>query len=215
MTRRDQLSALYRRFLPAVVCLILLGGCSGSNQPTRYTDSRPGRKASEFDKQQDRPPSAMTLHAMADILATQGKDRECEFVLHRCIQEHPRFIPAYNSLAELRMRHGRLTEAVDILSKALVIRPRDPVLLNNLGMCLLVHKEYAKALERFAAAAGLTPASQKYRANMATTLGLMGRHEEALALLEQILPKDTAKSNAEVLRIAHEKENRPVPSPES
>jgi Flp pilus assembly protein TadD len=215
MTTHDRFSALCCRALAALVCLTLLGGCAGSNQAASYGDSRPAPKASDFDTQANRPPSAKTLHSMADILATQGKDRECEFVLCRCVREYPRFIPAYNSLAELRMRHGRLVEAIDILSKALEIRPQDPVLLNNQGMCLLVRKEYPKALERFTAAAGLMPASQKYRANLATTLGLMGRQEEALALLEQVLPQDKAKSNAQLLRIAYEKENHPAPSPES
>jgi serine/threonine-protein kinase len=143
---------------------------------------------------------------MADILATQGKDTECEFVLRRCIRQYPQFTPAHASLAELQMRQGRVHEAVDVLSGALQIRPRDPVLLNNLGMCFLVRKEYEKALEQFTKAAGLIPESKRYRANMATTLGLLGRHEESSALLQQILPEEKAQHNAEVLRRARERE---------
>jgi Flp pilus assembly protein TadD len=146
---------------------------------------------------------------MADILATQGKDNECEFVLRRCLQEYPRFTPAYNSLAELQMRQGRVHEAVAVLSKALEIRPKDPVLLNNLGMCLLLSKEYRKALDRFTQAGGLVPENTKYRANMAIALGLLGRQEEAQALLEQVLPKDKAGHNAEVLRKAWERQAHP------
>jgi serine/threonine-protein kinase len=104
------------------------------------------------------------------------------------------------------MRQGRVHEAVDVLSGALQIRPRDPVLLNNLGMCFLVRKEYEKALEQFTKAAGLIPESKRYRANMATTLGLLGRHEESSALLQQILPEEKAQHNAEVLRRARERE---------
>jgi serine/threonine-protein kinase len=142
---------------------------------------------------------------MAEILATQGKDRECEFVLQRCVQDYPRFTPASNSLAELRMRQGRIHEAVDTLSAALQIRPHDPVLLNNLGMCLLLRKEYERALDHFTRAAGLVPENEKYRANMATALGLLGRQEESLALLQQILPADKAQRNAEVLRNAYDR----------
>jgi serine/threonine-protein kinase len=143
---------------------------------------------------------------MAQILAAQGKDAECEFVLRRCVQEYPHCTPAHNSLAELQMRHGHIHEAIEILSTALQIRPRDPVLLNNLGMCLLLRKEYARALERFTDAAGLVPEQEKYRANMATALGLLGRQEESLALLQQILPPDRAEHNAEVLRKAYDHE---------
>jgi serine/threonine-protein kinase len=149
---------------------------------------------------------------MAQILAAQGKDAECEFVLRRCVQEHPRFTPAYNSLAELQMRQGRVHEAVDALSAALKIRPRDPVLLNNLGMCLLLRKEYEGALRQFTEAAGLVPENEKYRANMATALGLLGRQEESLALLQQVLPREKAEYNAEVLRKAYDKAARPSES---
>jgi Flp pilus assembly protein TadD len=193
---------------PGRVCLLglsvfLVCGCSSPS---------PSRSTARFDKPpaaappRDLPPSAKTLYSMAEILAAQGKDKESEFVLRRCLQEHAHFTPAYNSLAELQMRQGRIHEAVDTLAAALKIRPRDPVLLNNLGMCLLLRKEYVRALECFTSAAGLVPENERYRGNMATALGLLGRQEESLALLQQILPRDKADYNAEVLRRAHDKE---------
>lgn len=147
---------------------------------------------------------------MAQILANQGKDAQCEFVLRRCVQDYPQFTPAYNSLAELQMRQGRIHEAVDTLSAALKVRPRDPVLLNNLGMCLLLRREYEPALARFTDAAGLVPENGKYRANMATALGLLGRREESQALLEQVLPRDKVEHNADVLRKAYDNQARPA-----
>jgi Flp pilus assembly protein TadD len=182
----------------------LLCGCSPPSLSVSQSNSRYGKPAAEPPR--DPPPTAKTLYSMAEILATQGKDRECEFVLQRCVQEHPRFTPAYNRLAELQMRQGRIHAAVDSLTAALQIRPQDPVLLNNLGMCLLLRKEYERALDHFTRAAGLVPENEKYRGNMATALGLLGRQEESLALLQQILPRDKADCNAEVLRKAHDKE---------
>ena len=67
----------------------------------------------EFQKQTDRPPTSKTLFAMANILAVQGRDQECEFLLKRIIQENPRCLPAYNSLAELQMRQGKINAAID------------------------------------------------------------------------------------------------------
>jgi Flp pilus assembly protein TadD len=183
-----------------------LGGCqqqqqrhSAGHNPT-LKDPPP-----EFEMRQDRPPTQKTLFTMADILAVQGKDRQCEFVLRRCIQEYPQFMPAYNRLAELLMRQGRANEAVMMLAAAIQIRPDDPVLLNNMGMCLIIRQEYGKALEHFTLAAGLRPENKKYRANMATALGLLGRHEESLALLQQCLFEQDAGHNAEVLHEASEK----------
>jgi len=195
------------RFLAVLACLagIVLGGCEGqqrygAGQKPKWKDPSP-----ESEMRQDRPPTQKTLFTMADILATQGKDRQCEFVLRRCIQEYPQFMPAYNRLAELLMRQGRANEAVMVLAEALQIRSDDPVLLNNLGMCLMIRKEYGKALEHFTRAAGLRPENRKYRANMATALGLLGRHEESLALLQQCLFEPEANHNAQVLREANEK----------
>jgi Flp pilus assembly protein TadD len=167
-------------------------------------DERPRYEASppEGDVGDEPVPTATTLSSMADILAAQGKDTECEFVLKRCIGQYPGYTPAYNSLAELQMRQGRVKEAAEVLSSALELRPADPVLLNNLGMCFLVHKEYERALDYFTRAAALVPENEKYRANMATSLGMLGRDDEALSLMEQILPPEKAKLNMEVLRTA-------------
>lgn len=195
--------------LCGVLCFVFLAGCSSSERLSPGKDARPNPTQERLPKPGDPPPSAKTLYSMADILATQGKESSCEFVLRRCISEYPRFVPAYNSLAELEMRQGRVNEAVADLSKALEIRPRDPVLLNNLGMCFLVRQEYAQALDQFTKAAGVVPENEKYRANMATALGLLGRNEEALALLQQVLPGESARNNAEVLRRAFEKQTTP------
>jgi Flp pilus assembly protein TadD len=195
---------------PTCACLLglsvfLVCGCS-SPHPSVSPSTARFDKPSTAEPKHDLPPSAKTLYSLAEILAMQGKDKECEFVLRRCLQEHPRFTPASNDLAELLMRQGRIHEAIDTLSAARQIRPRDPVLLNNLGMCLLLRKEYVRALEHFTSAAGLVPENEKYRGNMATALGLLGRQEESLALLQQILPADRAAYNAEVLRKAHDRE---------
>lgn len=188
------------------VCTLLFCGCASPTATDTSTKARARQGPGDFETQPDRPPSAKTLYSMAGILAAQGKDSECEFILRRCLREHPRFLPAYNSLAELQMRQGRTNEAVDVLSEALHLRPHDPVLSNNLGMCWLVRREFAKALEQFTKAAGVVPESLKYRANMATALGLLGRQEESLALLQQVLPADQARHNAEVLRKAYEEQ---------
>ncbi len=184
---------------------IMLGGCEGQQRydarhASGLNDPPPG-----FEMQQDRRPTQKTLFTMAGILATQGKDRQCEFVLRRCIQEYPRFTPAYNDLAELLMRQGRTNEAVAVLTAANQLRPEDPVLLNNLGMCLMIRREYANALQQFTDAAGLRPENKKYRANMATALGLLGRRDECLSLLHQCLPKEEADHNAQVLQEANER----------
>jgi tetratricopeptide (TPR) repeat protein len=51
----------------------------------------------------------------------------------------------------------------------------------------------------FMRAAEAAPENARYRANMATALGLLGRYEEALALFEQVVPPADAHRNLAVL----------------
>jgi Flp pilus assembly protein TadD len=176
-------------------CMVCTVGCSEPDTDWVQNDS-----LSDFDGQANRHPSVKILWAMADILATQGKDSECEFVLKRIIYEHPSFLPADNSLAELKMRQGQTKEAIKALQKGLEIEPETPLLLNNLGMCWIILQDNEIALEMFTKAAGLMPENPKYRANMAVALGLMDRGEESMSLFNQVLPMELAYQNLCVLR---------------
>jgi serine/threonine-protein kinase len=147
----------------------------------------------------DRPPTAKTLYLMADILTAQGKDTEAEQLYQRIYSQYPEFRPTYNAYAALLMRQRRIPEATKTLETGLDLNPNDPVLLNNMGMCFLIRKDYSHALSYFTDAAGIVPENTRYRSNMATALALMGRQEEALTLYRQILPEDQAKENIEVL----------------
>jgi len=184
------------------LCILCIGGCSESAASGTNTDWVMDKSELEFQSQSNNPPTAKTLCAMADILATQGRDSECEYVLKRIIQDNPKFLPAYNSLAELQMRQGKTIAAIETLQHALTINPEDTVLLNNLGMCWIVRRDYENALKMFTKAAGIMPENVKYRANMAVALGLMGRDEESLSLFKQILPEDQANHNMSILREA-------------
>lgn len=185
-----------------VICLLCFSGCSESAGVKSNMDSVLDNSDLEFQRQANQPPSAKTLYAMAEILAAQGRDSQCEFVLRRIIREHPQFTRAYNSLAELQMRQRRLNEAIETISCGLRVHSGDPILLNNLGMCWIIRREYEKALKMFTMAAGVLPENVRYRANMAVALGLMGRDEESLSLFKQVLPEDQANHNVEVLREA-------------
>lgn len=181
-------------------CMLWVIGCSepASSGPGD-ADWSQGDSLSVFETEANRPATAKTLWAMANILATQGKDAECEFVLKRIIHEHPAFLPAYNNMAELQMRQGNIKAAVKTLHHGLRVDPEAPVLLNNLGMCWIFLQDNMIALEMFTKAAGAMPENRRYRANMAVALGLMDRDEESLSLFKQVLPVDLANQNLAVL----------------
>jgi Flp pilus assembly protein TadD len=153
----------------------------------------------DFDVGGDRPPTVRTMHAMARVLANQGRDGQCELVLHKLVDDHPDFAPAYVELAELYMRNGHAGEAVHVLEVAVDLMPDDPVLQNDLGMALFMRGENQRALIHFSTASALDPSDARPQANVASALGMLGRYEEALDAYLRILPAADAHHNVAVL----------------
>jgi Flp pilus assembly protein TadD len=172
--------------------LACLGACS-------TTPSEDDFAPDSFDVAVDRGPTVTTLHATARVMASQGRDGECEVVLEKLIDEHPDFLPAYNELAELHMRNGSLMSAQATLELGLQRAPADPTLLNNMGMTLLLEQRYEASLDYFTRATAAEPGDARSRANMATALGMLGRIDESLALYYQVLPPADAHYNVAVL----------------
>ena len=165
-----------------------------------HRSQEPGvHAADDFSYGSERGPTVKTLQSVAHIMAAQGRDAECEEVLLKLVDTHPRFLPAYNELAELYMRNDELESAEAILNAGLEVEPTDSVLLNNLGMTHLVRGEYEDALASFTKAAEADPDDARCRANMASCLGMLGRLEEALSLFYQVVPPKEAHYNLGVI----------------
>lgn len=181
-----------------LACALAWSGCSGDKKQVNASGQQ-AKSDEEFQSGANRPPSANTLYSMARILAAQGKDNECEYVLNRIIKEYPDFVAAYISMAELRMRQDRIEDAITTLSAGLKLMPKSSTIMNDLGMCWLMKSENEKALEQFSQAASLSPENARYRSNMAVALGMMGRYDESLSLFIQVVPTGEAHYNLCVL----------------
>ena len=108
---------------------------------------------------------------------------------------NPHFMPAYCDLAELHMRRGQVAQAAKVLNAGLARSPRDPVLLNNLGMCRFFNSDWERACEHLSDAVAIAPYNTRYRANLAAALGMMGRYDESLSLFRQVLSPGEAQYN--------------------
>ncbi len=152
-----------------------------------------------FEYGSARPPSVHTLHQTARVMASQGRDEECELVLNRLIAQHPRYLPAYVELAELYLRNDSPEGAAGALHAGLDVAPQDPVLLNDLGMLHVLREDYEPAIELFAAAAAHRPSDARLRGNLALALGMTGRYEESLDVYLQLVLAHEAHHNIGVL----------------
>lgn len=185
---------------------VAIAGCTGKQQPARYS------QRSDADVKwlsgAKGPPTPRTLLSMARILASQGRDAETAFVLKKIIEDQPAFLPAYIEMAELHMRARRVDSAIEALAAGLKMSPKDPILLNNIGMCCLVKQDYKRALETFSRAVAAEPGDVRYRANVALALGMLGRYDEALSLYKQVLEPGDAHYNLSVVCAARKDTDR-------
>lgn len=181
-----------------LVGTVLCWGCatSGHGEPVY---SVPADANDAFAIGADRPPTANTLYRLGKLLAAQGRMEESSASLRACIQRHPGFMPAYCLLAELSVRHRQFDTAIETLQRGLNVAPDDPVLRNDLGMCLLLRGQPEAALDEFAKAAAISPNDGRYRANVALATGMLGRYDEAFKLYCELLGNGGAHFNLGVI----------------
>ena len=192
------------RVIPVLLAAVITAAAAGceSAAASRSFSWQGGTPEKRIAEQAPPPPSAKTLFSMTRILVAQGKESEAYYVLGRLITEHPDFIPAYVEMGEWYIRHSRTDDAIAVLTTALESHPQDPVLLNNLGMCHVLRRDFAQALERFEQARLTSPTDARVGGNIAMCLGMLGRYDEAIDQYRSILPPADAYHNLGVLCMA-------------
>ena len=180
----------------------LLGCQSKPPPPTPQANTKfnPGVSAAEaFDAGAGKPPTAATMYSMARILAAQGNTTRCIGVLRNLVQSYPDCAPAYNALAEAYLSIDRTDDAISALTAGVMRHPKDPILLNNLGMAHFVQGDYESALMNFDRASEVQPNEPTYRSNKAAALGMLGRVAESAELYRKDLRQSDVHENIDVL----------------
>ena len=188
----------------AIVLVFANCGCSNQNDAIKKWQSQSGtsKRQQELVKGEDRPATPKTTYAYARVLAAQHNDMACDRILTSLLTQNPKFREAYLLQAEVRVRMRRITDAIHTLRVAMRYFPKDDVILNNLGMCLLIKGDCNTALGCFTQAAAEKPSNSRYRANMALTLGLLGRRDESDSLYKMVVSKEDSDHNLTVLNSA-------------
>lgn len=112
--------------------------------------------------------------------------------LKKRLQDDPKDLDAAMQLAHLHHDAGMWQQAVPFYERALEIRPGDPDLLTDLGICHQELQDYARALDLFSQA---SKASASHWQSLYNTVVVSlrvqdtARAKEALARLEQVNPQ--------------------------
>lgn len=183
--------------LTAIVLGVVLGSSGCATTPSYAAQKQKHLDAEQALNPQDASPT--TIYGLARLYIAQDKEQQGELVLMRMTEDFPRFTPAYADLAELRVKHGRTYEAIAVLQQGLNAAGPDAVLHNNMGICHLLLGEYESALSSFQSATAMVPYEQRYEANTALALGLLGETGHSRHLYANLLSEADVEFNMELI----------------
>jgi tetratricopeptide (TPR) repeat protein len=123
----------------------------------------------------------------AVALHQAGRLTDAEPVYVAILREDPRHFDALHLLGVVRQQQGRDAEAVDLIGRALSLRPDDPAALSNRGLSLRALGRAHEALASCDRAIGLKPNYADAHNNRGLALGALKRQAEALASFEAAL----------------------------
>jgi Flp pilus assembly protein TadD len=186
----------------ALLVFSVASGCSTSSRTSSLPQSHMLNGYEDFDTAGARAPSAKTLYRLAQLLVGQNQLPQAEAVLMNTIERYPKFSPAYSELASIQLRKNHLEHAIATLEAGIEAQPNDPVLHNNLGLCMMIKKEYELAYEACHTAWSLAPENARFAANAALALGMLGRTDESRAIYEQIMSTGHVHHNMDVIHKA-------------
>lgn len=125
--------------------------------------------------------------------------------LKRRLQTDANDLGALVRLANLYHDVGMWPQAIEYYERALEVRPNDPNLLTDMGVCYRGEEKFDRALELFEQAANADPKHWQSRFNAAVVNGFdLGNYDRALAVLDSVETLDPPPPNLTELRHALE-----------
>jgi adenylate cyclase len=132
-------------------------------------------------------------HWVAAVVATWKKDYDrWAYEADRALSLNPNFALAVNSLGTVRLYMGEPVEAIPYIERAIRLDPAQQQYRHFLGTAYFVAGNYETAAAVFKDRIAMTPNTDLSRAFLASTLGHLGRPEEARRVwheLKEINPR--------------------------
>src|SRR5690348_2018944 len=119
-----------------------------------------------------------------------GKKEDAERCYRDVLQQAPNQPDALNLLGVLAAGEGLLGLAIDLIDRALRIRPKDPNILNNRGQVLWELRRFNDSRDALERAVALKPDFDEARYNLARVLRQLNEPEAALRLWREVWEAD-------------------------
>ncbi len=143
------------------------------------------------------PPSILpeTYLSAAQLFESQGMYRKAVIQYRKAIAVNHSCVEAYHRLGLLLSRFGEHHEATSLLERAVVLRPEDSVLRNNLGFEYLLNKRWTEAVREFTRATDLDPDFARAFVNRGIAQSRLGDFDSVLESFRAVLPEPDAYYN--------------------
>lgn len=135
-------------------------------------------------------------------LAHQGRVAEAERPLRSLVDQGKADASVHSALGSALDQQGRHAEARQQYDRALQLKPNDLAIYNNIGMSFLLEGNLRQAEATFRQAAAM-PGGQgnaRVRQNLALSVGLQGRFDEAREIASRDLPAAEVEANMAYLK---------------
>ncbi len=131
-------------------------------------------------------------------IALKKKQRydEADKIFAQALKIDPASLRTYIVWADSKSAQGALPEGVEILQKALVLAPEDPVLNYNLGVLLLKSNQLTAALKPLKLTLSLQPDNLEAWVNLGVAEARLGHYGAAMKEFRRVLQSDPDHSQA-------------------
>ena len=148
--------------------------------------------------------------ALGNLHLTEGNRTLAAASFRRALALDPTWIPAYLALADLQSRQREESEAEALLGTGLERLPDNAELQHALGLSLIRQQRHAEAVPRLGRAAMAAPQVARFGYVHAVALWSVGRSDEAIKVLQELLIRHPAdRASLEALAAFLQRSGRP------
>jgi tetratricopeptide (TPR) repeat protein len=126
-------------------------------------------------------------HELARRSLEEGRFLEALNILQNIVETDPTFMPAWNNLSLAYYYVGDFERAMETIERTLEREPGNLHALCNLAVLLSHHNRMSELIDVLAILKKVKPFHHEHTYKLATTMGVLGQHEEAYRLYQRMM----------------------------